>query len=295
MFEKIQADKRISIKATLSMSLRSLSSTVTEISTALLKSLIQGPLLIKKLPEASPFPQQDLVLPEEISPLKLEQKLGHLYEDALAQLLNSSPRYDLLAQNLQIQKDQHHTVGELDFLLRDLEKQRLIHLELATKFYLAVPSEKGLALPGPDARDNYFKKLARLRTHQLQLPSLFKEQLPPEFCHENIKTQHLIYGCLFDHISTQTPSLPEHLNPNCRRGKWLRINEVPTHFSTRTKFHLIPKPLWPVPLDLLQNHKLDLWHPKEALERCTMVRIIGEQSTYFITPENYPSKESVSP
>ena len=258
-----------------------------EILPALLQSLIQGPLLLSDLPEASAFPYQKLSLPNQITPLNFEQKLGHLYEDALAQLLESSPKYDLLAKNLQIQKDQHQTLGELDFLLRDLATGQLIHLELATKFYLAVPGKDGLALPGPDARDNYFKKISRLRSHQLQLPTLFKEHLPSEFRDEPILTQHLVYGCLFDHLDSNSPASPDFLNPDCRRGHWLSIDELPSHFGN-SNFQIIPKPLWPVPLDLLRNIPLDSWSPNTSVDRCVMLRIDDHPVPFFVTPSGYP-------
>ena len=261
-----------------------------EISPALLQSLIAGPLLLADLPEAPAFSYHRLTLPKNIAPLNLEQKLGHLYEEALAQLLESSPAFDLLAKNLQIQKDQHTTVGELDFLLRDLTTGQLIHLELATKFYLAVhsPEENTLTLPGPDARDNYFKKLARLRTHQLQLPTLFKGHLPPEFRDETIVTQNLVYGCLFDHITATTPAAPEHLNPSCRRGKWLTREQLPDYFPEGTTFQIIPKPLWPVPLELLPNTPLETWSPEKQITRCLMVRVEDHPTPYFIAPPGYP-------
>lgn len=253
----------------------------------LLQSLITGPLLVGDLPEAPTFPHQNLTLPASFPDLNLQQKLGHLYEDALALLLKSSPSYDLLAQNLQIQTDIHTTVGELDFLIRDLTTGQLIHLELATKFYLAVDTPSGLTLPGPDARDNYFRKLARLRTHQLQLPRLFKNHLPPEFRHEPIITGQLIYGCLFDHIGSTTPATPEFLNPNCRRGKWLTIDQLHAHFPESTRFQLIPKNLWPVPFELLENIPLESWSPDPGIKNCHMIQTDHDPDPVFVAPAGY--------
>ena len=255
----------------------------------LYQSLIEGPLLVGDLPEAKTFPHRDLQLPRDPPPLNLHQKLGHLYEDALAVLLESSSKFDLLARNLQIQQDAHTTVGELDFLLRDLDSARLIHLELATKFYLAVETETGLALPGPDARDNYFKKLHRLRTHQLQLPILHQPHLPEEIRQRPIVTQQLIYGCLFDHIHASQPATPDFIQPNGRRGRWLTIDELPAHFPQDTTYHLIPKPLWPVPLKFLEPVPLENWKPPTIPhKRGVMLRVSGEPIPYFIAPNGYP-------
>jgi len=99
---------------------------IQKTSAALLQSLLNGNLLINDLPEAVSFDRALLQMPREIPLLNSQQKLGHLYEDALAVLLRESPQLDLLAQNLQVQKDAHHTLGELDFLIRERDGGRLI-------------------------------------------------------------------------------------------------------------------------------------------------------------------------
>lgn len=253
----------------------------------ILESFLTAPLLISDLPEAPRFQTSELSFPDNPTPLKFSQKLGHLYEDALAQIFASSKDYDLLERNLQIQKDIHTTVGELDFLLRNLETHQLIHLELATKFYLAIGDD----LPGPDARDNYFKKISHLQQNQLRISQRFKDYLPTGYRNENIKTQQLVYGCLFDHIEAPKPSHPEFSNPKCRRGKWLHLSDLPRHFPADQEFLIIPKFLWPVPLKFLNEVPLELWKPPQALERCTMVRVPRDPTPYFIAPTNYPHYE----
>jgi len=164
---------------------------MTTASQALLQSFIEGPLLVADLPEAATFPFNELSLPDYDSSLNPDQKLGHLCEDAIATLLDASTTFELLVRNLQVQADIHTTVGELDFLIRDL------------------------------------------------------------------KSGQLIYGCLFDNISSSEPATAEFINPHCRRGQWLTIKECPDHFPKDTHFQIIPKHLWPVPLDLIQGIELD--------------------------------------
>ena len=258
------------------------------ISTALLRSLLEGPLLVENLPEAPSLSRSHLALPKTILPLNLQQKLGHLYEDALAILLRESPTLDLLAQNLQIRKDIHTTVGELDFLLREKATDNLIHLELATKFYLAVDTPEGLTFPGPDARDNYHHKLSRLREHQLTLPKRFHDHLPEIYRDSTIQTTQLIYGCLFDHIHADHLASPQFISSTCRRGRWLHEYEIPKHFHKETQFHLIPKYLWPVPFDLRIDIPLEPWKPNESTNHCLMIRAGDDPTPYFISPDNYP-------
>ena len=255
---------------------------------ALLHSLVKSPLLIQDLPEAISFDRSFFEIPAHFPELNLQQKLGHLYEDALAFLLRHSPKIELLEQSLQIQIDRHQTVGELDFLVLHRESQEIIHLELATKFYLALSTEEGLLLPGPDARDNYHKKLARLREHQLKLLQKHRQHLPDNYQKTQIETQQLIYGCLFDNVHATEMAQPEFLNPHCRRGRWIHLHDCESFFPKDTTFQHIPKALWPVSLELLEDYPLEEWHPPSSLERCQMVKVNEELTPYFITPYHYP-------
>lgn len=261
----------------------------------LLQSLIHGPLLIEDLPEASTFARERLEVPKTSARLDTEKKLGHLYEDALATLLEASPEHDLLERNLQLHDSAGSTLGELDFLVYDRLADQLIHLELATKFYLAVPTESGLALPGPDARDTYFRKLRSLRERQLLLARTHRAALPPRYQQETIIARSLIHGCLFDPIDETEPCAPDHSAPNCRRGRWLAVDEIEARFATNTKFQIIPKTLWPVPLEFLIDVNLPSWNPKQPITRCVMLRIEDDPTPYFVTPIGYPHSTQATP
>lgn len=227
--------------------------------------------------------------PSFVPNFDFDQKLGHLYEDALAILLENSPAFELLARNIQLHEAGMPTLGELDFVIRDRRSDALIHLELATKFYLAVETPTGLLLPGPDSRDNFFKKLHRLRTHQLVLSKKYRAAFPAAFRDEIIISRHLVHGCLFDHIDSPTPAKPDFANPDCRRGRWLKINEVSKHFPADSRFEIIPKPLWPVLPSQMKNIPLEPWNPTKSIDRCVMIRIEGELMPHFVTPADYPS------
>jgi len=261
-------------------------------SDAIFQALLVSPLLVGDLPNAARFGRRGLVAPAVPVELNFDQKLGHLYEDALATVLVSSPGIELLEQNLQIQENVHSTVGELDFLIRDADGT-LTHLELATKFYLAVKTEHGIAFPGPDARDNYDRKIGRLLSHQLTLTERHKAHLPLAYRDADIMVKQLIYGCLFDHIREAQPrqlSFPEFSNPECRRGRWLHHAELADHFSNDSQFDLIPKHLWPVPIEFLEKIPLEKWQPNMFVDRCVMLRINGHACPYFVAPDEYPKQ-----
>ncbi|MFK7851683.1 MAG: DUF1853 family protein [Akkermansiaceae bacterium] len=260
----------------------------TVISEALLKSLVEGPLLLEDLPEAHVFEIDSLCLPVEEVSLNLQQKLGHLYEDALGVLLDSTPRYGSIDRGIQIRKVAGHTLGELDFLIEDLDLERLVHLELAVKFYLAVEGAEGILLPGPDARDNYFRKLDKMRSHQLRLVRSHRHLLSDAYREREIEVQQLVQGCVFNHIAADRLVKAEFLSPKGRRGRWLHAEECVDYFGKDTVIEIIPKPLWPVPLEFLTEMKLAEWVMDEMLERCVMVRVGGENTPYFIAPNGYP-------
>ena len=257
---------------------------------ALVQSLLVSPLLVGDLPNAARFDRALLDAPGlVVGELNFDQKLGHLYEDAMASLLVSSPRVELVEKNLQLQRGKHSTVGELDFLIRAADGL-LIHLELATKFYLAVKLGDEVSYPGPDSRDNYDRKIDRLLSHQLTLVKRYKDCLPLEYRDSDIVVRQLIYGCLFDHVSEADLSRPRFCTRDCRRGKWLHRSELAEWFSGETVFEFVPKSLWPVPFNLLERLALERWDPAAPVERCQMIRVAGQDGAFFVAPDEFPKQ-----
>ena len=257
---------------------------------ALVQSLLVSPLLVGDLPNAARFDRALLDAPGlVVGELNFDQKLGHLYEDAMASLSVSSPRVELVEKNLQLQRGKHSTVGELDFLIRAADGL-LIHLELATKFYLAVKLGDEVSYPGPDSRDNYDRKIDRLLSHQLTLVKRYKDCLPLEYRDSDIVVRQLIYGCLFDHVSEADLSRPRFCNRDCRRGKWLHRSELAEWFSGETVFEFVPKSLWPVPFNLLEGLALERWDPAAPVERCQMIRVAGQDGAFFVAPDEFPKQ-----
>lgn len=262
-------------------------------SQALMQSLRTAPLLGGDLPQAPCF---DRVLfgelPKDIT-LNFEQKLGRIYEEALGTLIEASPALRLLAANVQIFNAEGQTIGELDYLLRDQSGQAL-HLELAVKFYLAIEERDGSwRYPGPNATDNWQRKLERLKTHQLALSQTpeAKELLKSEFDIDEIKARQLIYGCLFFHVHGTRAPLPEGVAKNCRTGRWLRVSEWDSTFDNDMQPLIIPKTLWPVPpspelLPLYKNAGRDELI-NAARENCTMFTFENSPDVWFLAPDDW--------
>ena len=127
-----------------------------------------------------------------------------------------------------------------------------------------------------------------MRSHQLILVEKYRDLLPEEFREEKITAQQLVHGCIFDHVNSSRPAEAEFLNPNGRRGKWLHANDCPGYFEKNTRLEIIPKPLWPVSLEILHEAELEKWEMDLTLNRCVMVRADAGKIPYFIAPNGYP-------
>jgi hypothetical protein len=258
----------------------------------ILESLMHSELLVGDLPQASQLDRAGLSLPTHFEALKVDQKLGHLYEDALAVILNESLRYDLIARGVQVIDSSGRTLGELDYILWDTSAECYIHLELAVKFYLAVKTADGWQYPGPDPRDNWQRKLDRMCSHQFVLTerSETKEHLKQHYAIEAIQVRQLIYGCLFEAVESGVrPLLHESFAANARLGQWLLISDWAKHFSGAQEVYLIPKPLWAVPISKALLNELDCISVAQlhalAEVRCVMFSFPDSERPYFLAPD----------
>ena len=261
---------------------------------ALLNSLLAAPLLVADLPEAAALDRALLggAVPEE-GALNFDQKLGHLYEDALECLLDASARLERIASHVQVVNQMGVTLGELDFVVYDRLQQTHVHLELAVKFYLATQTPKGWVYPGPDPRDNWQRKLERLRTHQLllsQRPEV-RRLLKDRFNIDSVQVRQLIYGRLFSPLSGVDCPLPEGIAPSAQRGKWLYVREWQSCFSGLDEVRLVPKALWPVVVTADLKAELRQVEVPELLsfgaERCTMFVLPDAEEPFFLVPDGW--------
>lgn len=259
----------------------------------LLQSLQQAPLLVADVDGVKCFDRSWLSMPRRPSTLNFEQKLGHLYEDALECLLEASEGIEFLGSHIQIANDRGRTLGELDFVLIDKARQQAIHLELAVKFYLAVEVGGKLQFPGPDPRDNWQRKLDRMREHQFLLSQRSESQtlLKEQYGVDSIEVRQLIYGCLFYPMSSHERPLPSAVNPQCRMGRWLYVSEWSREFSEVIDVKLVPKLLWPVLIDEsiredLVTVSVDKLH-ELAAGRCTMFILGQSREPIFLVPDDW--------
>jgi len=118
------------------------------------------------------FNLSELNLPSDIDfELPTNLRLGHLVEKVVSELIKLSTNYRLLYENIQLVEN-NKTIGEIDFILKDENTNRLIHLELAYKFYLFDPNISSKPINnwiGPNRNDSLKEKLEKVKSKQFPL------------------------------------------------------------------------------------------------------------------------------
>lgn len=98
-------------------------------------------------------------------------RLGHLVEKIVSELIKSSANHKVLYENFQIIEEQK-TIGEIDFIIENVNEKKIIHLELAYKFYLFDPNISPNHINnwiGPNRNDSLSEKLDKLKRKQFPL------------------------------------------------------------------------------------------------------------------------------
>lgn len=197
----------------------------------------------------------------------LERRLGLYYERLWQFALRAAPGVELLATNLPIRQE-GHTLGELDLLLRDAEGVH--HLELAIKLYLGPGDGDGLDPRhwlGPGSHDRLDLKLAHLSGHQLPLPARpeAREALEELGLKEvEVHSAFWMGGYLF-YPWPGACEAPRGAHPEHLQGRWLPLSAWPAYREQRTGiWQPLPRHAWLAParltdLQLWDDEALDAW------------------------------------
>lgn len=163
-------------------------------------------------------------------------------------------------------RDDKRTIGEVDFLFRD-ESETITHCEAAVKFFLHFPRDGTSDFPGPNASDNFERKVARLFDHQLRLS---ETHFPEVECREAF-----VRGMVFYRPGEDTPDeLPDRMAVDHERGQWLRESELGLLLQRPgCAGAIVAKPYWLAPqvqcevlalphlVDRLRRHFRERQHP----------------------------------
>lgn len=194
------------------------------------------------------FPKIDLeAFQAEAIPARI--RLGHQMEYVFKQLIDHCAAYTVLLHNLPV-KQGRQTIGEIDFLLEDVQTLQRIHIELTYKFYIIDPeiSEPIHQLMGPNKRDMFFTKMEKIKNVQFQLlhspegiTALSEHGIDPtEIVHQTCYKAQLFtpYGTVASYIRP--------LNKACISGYWLRFDALNTKDFKERQFYIPYKSEWVV-------------------------------------------------
>lgn len=191
------------------------------------------------------------------TPIPQKIRLGHQMEYVFKQLLGHCPQYEVLVHNLPIRNGKQ-TIGEIDFILRDVKTQQLIHVELTNKFYIidTTIAEPLHQLIGPNKRDAFFMKMEKIKSKQFTL--LHTESGTKALADLDIDASKLVHQTcfkaqLFKPFKTDTLQL-DNLNENCIVGYWLRMADLKTDVFKNYQFYIPYKSQW-----VLEPHENVEW------------------------------------
>lgn len=174
---------------------------------------------------------------------------GKRMETFFSHAINQSDRFEMIAENLQIISHKT-TLGEIDFLIKDLENGQLMHVELACKVYLYDPKRVGTVLShwvGPNQNDFLDKKVEKLKSKQL--PLLYSDEsktlLSQYIKEEDISaiTQTVCFPANL-YLPKNSDADTSSINPKAISGSWVSLSDFSEGLFKGCLFHLPEKQYW---------------------------------------------------
>lgn len=230
------------------------------------------------------------------------RRLGLYFEQLYGYALTAFLGQRILAQNLPL-RVAGRTLGELDFLVHDPTRDRVVHHEIAVKFYMGWTGIVGKPAGwyGPDTRDHLGAKLKRLREHQLPMwrSNLGRECLLAEGLPQPQAGVLGLYGYLFTDQSGGAPSLPEGIGPPEPGAIWCRAADHRwLHARDRCQV-VVRKPDWLGPVQVSADYQPGMEQVEEVMteasRRAVLLATLDrteqgfwlESSRRFLTPDHW--------
>ncbi len=153
-----------------------------------------------------------------------DRRLGSYFETLWAYYFAHSPRFSLLARNLQIMQA-GRTLGELDFVVHDHAADKTLHIEMAVKFYLGLGDTRRQAnWRGPGKKDRLDIKMRSLLQRQsvIARTQAAAEQLSSRGIQVDDCAVILKGRLFYPADSALQTGPPRDSHPQHLRGRWLR-------------------------------------------------------------------------
>lgn len=172
-----------------------------------------------------------------------EKLFGKRIEEFFYQYLIASSDYQIIEKNIQICY-QGVTIGELDFLARNLKTNKIEHIELAYKFYLFNPQNNEIPINcwvGPNNQDYLHLKLKKLI--EKQFPLLYHKSTISKLMEVGIEVNKveqkmLFLGKLYTPFNQFTSI--EDINRECLDGFWISHKIFGKEFNHNDYHFFIP-------------------------------------------------------
>ena len=185
-------------------------------------------------------------------------RLGQQVERIVSALIKSSSNYELLYQNIQL-IDQKITIGELDFILKEVQTDCCIHVELAYKFYLFNPKIEGRFIDkwvGPNQKDSLSAKLIKLQKRQF--PLLYHPTAAaslPKIDSSTLQQQLCFLVSLYIPYQNNI-KLPANFQKSVK-GYYINISQLRTLDHRSFGYYIPPKREWGI--DPSTNEQWETW------------------------------------
>ena len=200
-----------------------------------------------ELPEINDPLQKTIA--EDLPSLSTNFVMGKRVERFFEWIIRQNQGYKLLAENMQISRNKI-TLGELDFLLKDLINQQVYHVEMVYKFYVYDPSftAENQRWIGPNRKDTLLQKTKKLK--EKQFPLLFKPETKKLLSSLNLNAEEVLQqSCfkanLFVPGELQNKQFSE-INSDCIAGIWLHFKEFKTSNYKSFQYYAPKKQDWPI-------------------------------------------------
>tara|TARA_R100000935_G_scaffold57981_1_gene93428 strand:- start:280 stop:1113 length:834 start_codon:yes stop_codon:yes gene_type:complete len=196
------------------------------------------------------IPDTNLEIREILSKIEFPVKLvmGKRMEFFFKAAIIFNPQLQLLANNIQIHQNKI-TLGELDYLVNDLQSQKILHIELMYKIYVYDPNiqTEMKRWIGPNRKDSLIEKLDKVKNKQL--PLLYSIPARPflktlEISAENIEQQICYKAKLFIPKHLEGQDFP-YVNNKCIAGYYYNLQQFIEEFQDNDQFYAPEKQDWP--------------------------------------------------
>ncbi|WP_051227916.1 DUF1853 family protein [Gillisia sp. JM1] len=199
-----------------------------------------------KFPDKISYTSSNKILEKDFSENLV---LGKRVEYFFLAAIKDSSEHQIIANNIQI-SDKHRTLGELDFIVMELETSKILHIELMYKFYVydpEVPIEMERWI-GPNRRDSLLQKIEKVKTNQFPLlhtPETEKYLKSIDIGSKDIQQEICFKSSLFIPKKLKSYNF-SHINKECIVGFWVHLKDFSEYNQDGLEFFAPEKQDWPI-------------------------------------------------